>query len=120
MGRRAVSTGRSGALAAEFSCFELSARPCDKTDGLIRPDMAGVDLAVGQDHDDARADAHRDDARRRGARALERPAPEDFEVRGRAPRTGKAGVDERREMPALADDQRELGALRLPLGTKAR
>jgi hypothetical protein len=34
---------------------------------LVRPDRSNIDLAIGQDHENARADPCRDDADRRGA-----------------------------------------------------
>ena len=52
------------------------------------------------------------------ARAFERPALQGLEVRRTAPRAGKARIDERRHVPALARDQRELRALRLPFGAE--
>src|ERR1700730_3325178 len=80
--RACANSVRHGAVALEFSRLELPARSCDETDGLVGADLAGVDLAIRQDHHDARSDAYRNDARRRGARAVERPALEHFEIGG--------------------------------------
>src|SRR5258708_37889497 len=111
---RVVNSVRDRAVALEFSRLELPARTGDETDRLVRADLAGVDLAIRQDDDDARSDAHRNDARRRGARAVKRPAPEHLEIRGCAPRARKARIDKRRQVAALAHNERELGALRFP------
>src|SRR5262249_27255753 len=90
----------------------------NQTDRLIRADVPDIDLAIGKNDRHAWADANGDDARRLRACAFERPALEVLEVRRFAPRRGASGIDECREVPALAHHERELRTLRLPFGAE--
>src|SRR4051812_41611114 len=86
---------------------------------FIRSNMTEIDLAIRKHNRHPRADANGDDARRVGARALERPALEGFKVRGLPPCRGASGIDKCAEVSALAQHQREFGTLRLPFGPEA-
>src|SRR5207237_8071463 len=119
------SSRRAGALGAPALRLDLlhldgAVRLAVEPNRLVPPDGADVDLAVGENHRAARADAHHHDPDRPGEQTFGRPALEGLVVGRLPPRARQTGVDERRDVPAGVDGERELGAVGLPFIGKLR
>src|ERR1043166_4743065 len=112
--------GRASSVALEFVHLDLAARPALEPDRLVRPDSTDIDLTIGKNHHAARTDAHHHDADRSRAQAFCRPTLERLVIGRLPPRARQAWIDERRDVAAGVDGEREFRAIRLPFVGKLR